>query len=84
MNWRKLGDGFDYASPIQYNQEYRQVEMEKKAHESDSESENPQWEEESESGGRNNARVTHDSKEPSIVDLRLLHQTWKMDLQNHR
>ncbi|EFN82981.1 F-box/WD repeat-containing protein 5 [Harpegnathos saltator] len=50
MNWRKLGDGFDYASPIQYNQEYRQVEMEKKTHESDSESENPQWEEESESG----------------------------------
>ncbi|KAG5328475.1 FBXW5 protein, partial [Acromyrmex charruanus] len=49
-NWRKLGDGFEYASPIQYNQEYRQVEMQKKAHESDSESENPQWEEESESG----------------------------------
>lgn len=52
MNWRKLGDGFDYASPIHYNQEYRQVEMEKKAHESDSESENSQWEEGSESGGR--------------------------------
>lgn len=50
-NWRKLGDGFEYASPIQYNQEYRQVEMEKKAHESDSDSENPQWEEDSESGG---------------------------------
>lgn len=49
-NWRKLGDGFEYASPIQYNQEYRQVEMEKKAHESDSDSENPQWEEDSESG----------------------------------
>lgn len=49
-NWRKLGDGFEYASPIQYNQEYRQVEMQKKAHESDSENENPQWEEESESG----------------------------------
>ncbi|KYN43382.1 F-box/WD repeat-containing protein 5 [Trachymyrmex septentrionalis] len=49
-NWRKLGDGFEYASPIQYNQEYRQVELQKKAHESDSESENPQWEEESESG----------------------------------
>ncbi|XP_024867639.1 F-box/WD repeat-containing protein 5 isoform X2 [Temnothorax curvispinosus] len=50
-NWRKLGDGFEYASPIQYNQEYRQVEMQKKAHsESDSESETPQWEEESESG----------------------------------
>ncbi|KAL0118943.1 hypothetical protein PUN28_009521 [Cardiocondyla obscurior] len=49
-NWRKLGDGFEYANPIQYNQEYRQVEMQKKAYESDSESENPQWEEESESG----------------------------------
>ncbi|KAL6449152.1 hypothetical protein ACFW04_000678 [Cataglyphis niger] len=49
-NWRKLGDGFEYASPIQYNQEYRQVEMQKKAHESDSESENLLWEEESESG----------------------------------
>ncbi|XP_070154179.1 F-box/WD repeat-containing protein 5 [Polyergus mexicanus] len=49
-NWRKLGDGFEYASPIQYNQEYRQVEMQRKAHESDSESENPLWEEESESG----------------------------------
>ncbi|XP_011170787.1 F-box/WD repeat-containing protein 5 [Solenopsis invicta] len=49
-NWRKLGDGFEYASPIQYNQEYRQVEMQKKPHDSDSESENPQWEEESESG----------------------------------
>lgn len=51
MNWRKLGDGFDYASPIQYNQEYRQVEMEK-VYESDSENENLQWEEESESGGK--------------------------------
>lgn len=49
-NWRKLGDGFEYASPIQYNQEYRQVEMQRTAYESDSESENPQWEEESESG----------------------------------
>ncbi|XP_050465375.1 F-box/WD repeat-containing protein 5 [Cataglyphis hispanica] len=48
-NWRKLGDGFEYASPIQYNQEYRQVEMQK-AHESDSESENLLWEEDSESG----------------------------------
>ncbi|XP_066582854.1 F-box/WD repeat-containing protein 5 [Prorops nasuta] len=50
MNWRKLGDGFDYASPIQYNQEYRQVEMEKEVHESESETENQQWEEESDSG----------------------------------
>ncbi|XP_011881100.1 PREDICTED: F-box/WD repeat-containing protein 5 isoform X1 [Vollenhovia emeryi] len=49
-NWRKLGDGFEYASPIQYNQEYRQVEMQRNVHESDSESENLQWEEESESG----------------------------------
>lgn len=58
MNWRKLGDGFDYASPIQYNQEYRQVEMERKTHDSDSESENPQWEEESESGGRRSECLT--------------------------
>lgn len=29
MNWKRLGDGFEYASPIRYNQEYRQVEMEK-------------------------------------------------------
>lgn len=56
-NWRKLGDGFEYASPIQYNQEYRQVEMQKKAHESDSESENPLWEEESESGGKKITRA---------------------------
>ncbi|XP_020287026.1 F-box/WD repeat-containing protein 5 [Pseudomyrmex gracilis] len=48
-NWRKLGDGFEYASPIQYNQEYRQVEMQKNIYESDSEIENLQWEEESES-----------------------------------
>lgn len=49
MNWRKLGDGFDYASPIQYNQEYRQAEMEKKAQESDKESESAELEEENES-----------------------------------
>lgn len=61
-NWRKLGDGFEYANPIQYNQEYRQVEMQKKAdRESDSESENLQWEEESESGGRKIMRVMHDN-----------------------
>jgi len=61
-NWRKLGDGFEYASPIQYNQEYRQVELQKKAHESDSESENPQWEEESESGGRQITHVIHSNR----------------------
>ncbi|XP_043275210.1 F-box/WD repeat-containing protein 5 isoform X2 [Venturia canescens] len=49
MNWRKLGDGFEYASPITYNQEYRQAEMEKETAESDTETENNQWEEESES-----------------------------------
>lgn len=27
-NWWKLGDGLEYASPIYYNQEYRQVETE--------------------------------------------------------
>ncbi|KAG7205585.1 hypothetical protein KM043_007556 [Ampulex compressa] len=36
--------------PIQYNQEYRQVEMEKKPHESDNENDSPQSEEESDSG----------------------------------
>lgn len=61
-NWRKLGDGFEYASPIQYNQEYRQVEMQKKANESDSESENPQWEEESESGGKKVMRLMHGNR----------------------
>lgn len=52
MNWRKLGDGFEYASPITYNQEYRQAEMEKETAESDTETENNQWEEESESSGK--------------------------------
>ncbi|CAK9833884.1 F-box/WD repeat-containing protein 5 [Anthophora retusa] len=54
MNWKKLGDGFEYANPIQYNQEYRQVEMEKKAQETDKESENSQWDEENESGESSN------------------------------
>lgn len=37
--------------------------MQKKAHtESDSESENPQWEEESESGGKKIIRVMHDNR----------------------
>ncbi|KAK0092614.1 hypothetical protein PV326_001024 [Microctonus aethiopoides] len=48
MNWKRLGDGFEYASPIRYNQEYRQVEMERETMDSDSESEAPQWEDESE------------------------------------
>ncbi|GLH08287.1 Uncharacterized protein GBIM_13548 [Gryllus bimaculatus] len=26
INWRRLGDGMEYACPIQYNAEYRQVE----------------------------------------------------------
>ena len=51
MNWRRLGDGFEYASPITYKQEYREVEMEKEAMDSDSETENHQWDEESESAG---------------------------------
>lgn len=30
LNWRRLGDGADYACPIQYNAEYRQVETQGK------------------------------------------------------
>ena len=30
LNWRRLGDGMDYACPIQYNSEYRQVETQGK------------------------------------------------------
>ncbi|KAL7306531.1 hypothetical protein TKK_0001224 [Trichogramma kaykai] len=49
MNWKKLGDGFEYASPIRYSQEYREVEMEKENADSDSDIESsPQDEEESE------------------------------------
>ncbi|XP_012262746.1 F-box/WD repeat-containing protein 5 [Athalia rosae] len=50
LNWRRLGDGFEYASPIQYNEKYRQVETEKEVTENNSENENSLWEEESESG----------------------------------
>ncbi|XP_033226621.1 F-box/WD repeat-containing protein 5 [Belonocnema kinseyi] len=59
MNWRKLGDGFEYAKPIRYNKEYRQVEMEKEVAESDSENENEnsQWEEES---GSDESSATED------------------------
>ncbi|XP_076238441.1 F-box and WD repeat domain containing 5 isoform X2 [Calliopsis andreniformis] len=49
MNWKKLGDDFEYANPIQYNQEYRQVEMEKKTQENENEEEGRQVEEEHES-----------------------------------
>jgi hypothetical protein len=31
LNWRRLGDGMDYACPIKYNAEYRQVETQGKA-----------------------------------------------------
>ncbi|XP_076683454.1 F-box and WD repeat domain containing 5 [Andrena cerasifolii] len=50
MNWEKLGDDFEYANPIQYNQEYRQVEMEKKVQgsEKDDENESTQWDEDNE------------------------------------
>ncbi|KAJ8673451.1 hypothetical protein QAD02_004713 [Eretmocerus hayati] len=52
MNWKKLGDGFEYANPIQYNQEYRRVEMEKGAVDSDSDNDSsPQLEEDSEEDG---------------------------------
>lgn len=53
MNWRKLGDGFGYASPIRYNEDYRQVELEKSVAESDSDNENESnshCDEESDSG----------------------------------
>lgn len=51
MNWRRLGDGFEYANPIRYNEEYRQVEMERETTESDSETDALQWEDESELSG---------------------------------
>lgn len=51
MNWKRLGDGFEYANPIRYNEEYRQVEMERETTESDSETDAPQWEDESELSG---------------------------------
>ncbi|XP_026672094.1 F-box/WD repeat-containing protein 5 isoform X2 [Ceratina calcarata] len=37
MKWKKLGDGFEYATPIQYNQEYREVEKEKSSKQEDDE-----------------------------------------------
>jgi hypothetical protein len=53
MNWRKLGDGFEYASPIRYNQEYREVEMEKETEDTESDNEFcQQWEEESDEEGK--------------------------------
>lgn len=62
MNWRRLGDGFEYASPITYNQEYRQAEMEKETMESDSETEAYQWDEESESAGKRRSSKFQSSK----------------------
>ncbi|XP_076621172.1 F-box and WD repeat domain containing 5 isoform X2 [Colletes latitarsis] len=55
MNWKKLGDDFEYANSIQYNQEYRLVEMEKNVQENDKESESSQWDEEYESEESSNA-----------------------------
>lgn len=54
MNWRKLGDGFEYANPIRYNQEYRQVEAQREVPDSDnSDNESsPQYEEDSEEDGK--------------------------------
>ena len=80
MNWRKLGDGFEYAKPIRYNKEYRQVELEKEMVESDSENDNesPQWEEESESGGTQYTNLISDyfikfyNKECTIEFVQLL------------
>ncbi|XP_046413116.1 F-box/WD repeat-containing protein 5 isoform X1 [Neodiprion fabricii] len=48
LNWRRLGDGFEYASPIQYNENYRQVEIEKDTTDHSCENDDLTWEEESE------------------------------------
>ncbi|KAJ9588210.1 hypothetical protein L9F63_018431, partial [Diploptera punctata] len=46
LNWRRLGDGMDYACPIQYNAEYRQVEIQaKKEHASGSISDDSDYDE---------------------------------------
>lgn len=46
MSWRKSGDGFEYASPIRYNEAYRQVEkIKREAVDSDSENESSQQDE---------------------------------------
>lgn len=70
MNWRKLGDGFEYASPIQYNQEYRQVELEKNNYDTDSESESwdQEWEEESDCEGTYAYFFTMDNFVQSNID----------------
>lgn len=52
MNWKKLGDGFEYANPIQYNQEYRQVQMEKKTQDIDEEDEDSQRDSDEETKGK--------------------------------
>lgn len=53
LNWKRLGDGFDYASPIQYENEYRQVELEKETVGSESESEcSEERQDDEDSGGR--------------------------------
>lgn len=62
MNWKKLGDGFEYATPIQYNKEYRQVEKEKTIDESDSDSNS-----ENESGGQQQNEES-DSTESSAIE----------------
>lgn len=58
MNWKRLGDGFEYANPIQYNQEYRQVEMERKIQENDREDNSSEWDD-NESEGRNSYIKKH-------------------------
>lgn len=46
MSWKKSSDGFEYASPIRYNEAYRQVEkIKKEAVDSDSENESSQQDE---------------------------------------
>nr|XP_012144149.1 PREDICTED: F-box/WD repeat-containing protein 5 isoform X2 [Megachile rotundata] len=63
MNWKRLGDGFEYANPIQYTEEYRQVEMEKIAQENDEEDKNSQQDVKSESKESSNAENTNDTDE---------------------
>ncbi|CAL7939351.1 unnamed protein product [Xylocopa violacea] len=66
MNWKKLGDGFEYANPIQYNQEYRQVEMERKAQEDDKDDENSQW---NEKNGKNKPEEQSNPEEDDTDEL---------------
>ncbi|XP_058789994.1 F-box/WD repeat-containing protein 5 [Phymastichus coffea] len=63
MNWRKLGDGFEYANPIRYNEEYRQVEAQREVQNSDnSDNESsPQYEDDSDEDDTLSAEEFDDS-----------------------